>query len=676
MRRWPTVFVVASLSACLSRAAPSPGQAPLVPRRAIFADPDRRQVQLSPDGKWIGYLAPDEGTPNVWIVPLSGPSRTARVATRQRGAPVLDYRWTYRPGSLLYAAPKDDGVHVFALDLDSGESRDLTPGKGVVAQIEKLSADRPDEGLFRVKELDRASFDYQRVDLRTGARKVVFEDRPGVDRVLFDDSWRPRVAVRRKPDAGYELLKPDRAGSWTSFASFGYGLEEDASQPILVDKAGATLYLVDNRGRDTAALKTIDLASGEETVLVEDPLADVVPALWVHPRTGRVQSAVSYFGRQRRHFLDPSIIADYEYLRTVHRGDIGFLTSGGRSLDDRTWLVAFMDGGPTRYYAYDRAARSAAFLFSENTALDAYRLEPRYLEVITTRDGIELPADLYLPARADRDGNGRPRRPLPMLLYVHGGSWGTYPWNSWLTNRVLQLLANRGYAVLRVEFRGVGGFGRRVHEAGLREWGGEMQGDLLDAARWAVEQGIAARDRIGIWGWSYGGYAALAALATSDRFACGLSMYGPTELDAFVAQGSPEARTAWRHYIGDDTTEEGRALLRMRSPFHQVDKINRPVLVAQGGKDEIVPQRQADRFVAAMQKHNKRVTYVLYPDEPHDLRRAESWASLFAIAERFFHEHLGGDFEPIGDDLRGSLEIRAGRDLIPGLSEAMDPRRG
>jgi dipeptidyl aminopeptidase/acylaminoacyl peptidase len=262
-----------------------------------------------------------------------------------------------------------------------------------------------------------------------------------------------------------------------------------------------------------------------------------------------------------------------------------------------------------------------------------------------------------------------------MLLYVHGGSWGVYPWNSWLTNRVLQLLADRGYAVLRVEFRGVGGFGRRIHDAGLREWGGRMQDDLIDAADWAVQQGIATRGRIGILGWSYGGYATLQALATSDRFACGLAMYAPTELDSFITEGSPEAQSAWRHYVGDNRTEEGRALLRKRSPLHHVAEITEPVLVAQGGKDEIVRQGQADRFVAAMRKHGKRVTYLLYPDEPHDLRRAASWVSLFAVAESFFHQHLGGRYEPIGDDLGAGLEVRAGRELIPGVAESLDRKR-
>lgn len=650
----------------------------LIPRQAIFANPDKEQVMLSPDGKWIGYRALVGDTMNVWVAPAGEPAK-ARAVTKQSGAPVVDYRWAYLPGRagrLLYCVPTDDGEHVFLLNLDNGESRDLTPGKGVVAFIEKFSPDHPEEVLLRVEKPPQANIDYQRLNLRTDAAAVVFKNDRNFERVLFDDDWRPRVATVRKPSQGYELLQPNDKGEWVSFASFQDGMEANVSQPVTLDKAGKTLYLTDNRGRDKAALYALDLATGKQTLLLEDPFTDVLPALLIHPKTGRVQTASSYYGRLRRHFLDPTLIPDFDYLRTVQRGDIGLLSpNGGRSLDDRLWLAVFMDGGPMRYYLYDRTARRSTFLFTENKSLDGYTLGRRQLEVITTRDGLEFPADLYLPRAADPEGNGRPRRPLPLLMYVHGGPWGAYPWNSWSTNRTLQLWADRGYAVLRVEFRGAGGFGREMSEAGVGEWGDKMQNDLEDAADWAVKQGITTRERIGLWGWSYGGYATLQALATSDRFACGLAMYAPTELDSFIAETAPFARTYFQKNIGDNTTEAGRALLRKISPFHYAASFAKPVLIAQGGKDQIVPQKQADRFVAEMQRHKKPVTYLLYPDEPHDFVRAENWASLFAIAERFFHEHLGGRYEPIGNDLRGSsLEVRAGAELIPGLLLALNQK--
>ncbi|MBI3409484.1 MAG: S9 family peptidase [Planctomycetes bacterium] len=616
---------------------------------------------LSTDGKWVGYRAASGGTTNLWVAAVDKPAE-ALVVTKQKGDPVIDYRWANRSAYVLYRIPSEGGTPVLLLNLDTGESRNLTPGKGVTASIEKLSPEHVDEVLLRVKESGQAKFEYRRLNLLTGTADIAFKNERGFDRVLFDDHWRPCVAVLQKPKAGFELWQPDNQGEWAAFAKFQDGPESDASQPIMLDPTGKTLYLTDNRGRDKAALVSIDLASGQETVLLTDPFADVLPALLFHPKTGRVQTASSYFGRLRRHFLDPTLLPDFEYLRSVAPGDTGILSPwGGRSLDDRTWLVAFLDGGPTRYYVYDRAKRQATFLFSENKTMAAHTLGRRQLEVITTRDGLELPADLYFPKDAVTAGKTRPKQPLPMLMYVHGGPWSAYPWNDWNTNRCLQLLADRGYAVLRVEFRASKGLGRKISEAGTREWGLKMQDDLIDAADWAVSQGIAARDRIGIWGWSYGGYAALQALATSDRFACGMSLYGPTELESFIAEAHPIARGPWRKLIGDDTTAEGRAQLKKTSPFHYAEKFAKPVLIAQGAKDVVVPKKQSDRFVAELQKHKKPVTYLLYPDEPHDIQQPRNWISLFAVAERFLHDHLGGRYEPVGNDIEGSsIKVVAG----------------
>jgi dipeptidyl aminopeptidase/acylaminoacyl peptidase len=652
-------FAIVVCFTLLCRNAAWPQQvSPLIPREAFFAAPDKDQVMLSPDGKWVGYRASSDDTMNVWIAPIDKPTQT-RAVTKQRGTPVIDYRWTNLSGYMLYRVQSDGGTPVVLLNLDTGESRNLTPGKGVTARTEKLSPDHVDEVLLRVKETEQAHVEYRRLNLRTGVADTIFKDEHGFDRVLFDDDWRPRVAVLQKPKEAYELWRLNSKGKWISFANFRDEAETDASQPIMLDKSGKTLYLTDNRGRDKAALQSIDLASGRETMLIADPFADVLPGLLSHPKTGVVQTASSYFGRLRRHFLDPMILPDFDYLRTVAPGDIGIASpSGGRSLDDRTWLVAFMNGGPTHYYAYDRTKRYAWLLFSDNKALDGYSLGHRQLEVITTRDGLKLPADLYLPNAPMRTGERRPAQPLPMLIYVHGGPWVAYPWNDWNTNRCLQLLADRGYAVLRVEFRGSNGLGRKVKEAGTREWGRKMQDDLIDAADWAVSQGIAARDRIGIWGWSYGGYATLAALATSDRFACGMAMYAPTELGSFIAEADPDAREFLRRFIGDNTTAEGRAQLKRASPIYYAETFTKPVMVVQGGKDAIVPQKQADRFVAELQKYKKPVTYLLYPDEPHDFRQPESWISLFAEAERFFHEHLGGRYEPVRSGKTGpSTEV-------------------
>src|SRR5262249_11276232 len=239
MRLFSRLVSLAFLTALLTGTAWPQSEPALIPRRAFFADPDKEQVTLSPDGKWIGYRALSGDTLSLWIAPVSDPAKARAVVKQngQSGAPVVDYRWTNLGGQVLYRIPTDGGAHVFLLNLASGEARDLTPGKGVVALIEKLSPDHAEEVLLRVKESAQAKFEYRLVNLSTGAATVVFKNERGFERVLFDDDWRPRVATERKLDQGYELLQPNGAHEWVSFARFRQGMEANASQPITLDKA-------------------------------------------------------------------------------------------------------------------------------------------------------------------------------------------------------------------------------------------------------------------------------------------------------------------------------------------------------------------------------------------------------------------------------------------------------
>ena len=204
---------------------------------------------------------------------------------------------------------------------------------------------------------------------------------------------------------------------------------------------------------------------------------------------------------------------------------------------------------------------------------------------------------------------------------------------------------------------------------GWREWGGDIQRDLVDLARWAVDRRIAQRERIGVWGWSFGGLSTFATLAFyPEEFACGMAMYGLSDLELFARRaGLLTSGVALR--VGDPKTASGRELLRRQSPVHFAERVTSPLLVTHGGKDRIAPKRHSDLFVAALQEHGKDVTYLIYPDEGHDYRRPESWISFWAVAERFLHEHLGGRFEPPGNDpRRANLQVAAGGELVPGLT--------
>jgi dipeptidyl aminopeptidase/acylaminoacyl peptidase len=294
--------------------------------------------------------------------------------------------------------------------------------------------------------------------------------------------------------------------------------------------------------------------------------------------------------------------------------------------------------------------------------------------VIPSRDSLNLVSYLTLPAGTDPDGDGVPNAPVPMVLSVHGGPWARdgYGYNS-----LHQWLANRGYAALSVNYRGSTGFGKNFVNAAIGQWSGKMHEDLLDAVDWAVKRRVTTANQVGIFGGSYGGYATLVGLTfTPDRFACGIDIVGPSNLATLMESFPPYWRpllegTFYRH-IGDPTKPESRAKMMAQSPITRVEKISKPLLIAQGANDPRVVKKESDQIVDAMKARGLPVTYVLYPDEGHGFGRPENSLSFTAVSEGFLSKCLGGRYEPIGNDFSGSsLQVLEGADYVPGLREAI-----
>jgi len=366
---------------------------------------------------------------------------------------------------------------------------------------------------------------------------------------------------------------------------------------------------------------------------------------------------------------------DLAYLGTVADGDISIAS---QSLDNQRWIVAFLlDDGPVKYYRYDRGDKpQATFLFNNRDDLEGLPLVKMQPEVIKARDGLDLVCYYSLPAGSDADGDLRPDEPLPMVLNVHGGPWAR---DDWGFDAEHQLLANRGYAVLSVNFRGSTGFGKGFINAGNREWAGKMHDDLLDAVDWAVKEKIADPKRIAIMGGSYGGYATLVGLTFSpETFACGVDIVGPSNILTLLSTIPPYWQPMvqmFKDRVGDFLSKEGKQFLTERSPLSHVEKIVRPLLIAQGKNDQRVKQAEADQIVREMQNKKLPVTYVLYPDEGHGFARPQNRLSFNAVSEAFLAEHLGGRYEPIGSAFEGStITVPVGAEQVPGLKEALDNR--
>lgn len=648
----------------------SANELPLISRKLLFGNPDKTQARISPDGKFLSYLAPVNGVLNVWVGPANDPD-SAKPVTNDTNRGIRLHQWAYTSKHIFYIQDKggDENWRIYGVDLESSEVTDFTPIEKVAARIEATSPRTPDKVVIALNDRNEELHDLYILDLKTGERTLLIQNDEGFLAYILDDEFHVRMGSRMTPDGGMDVMTRNGDGAWELFMHVPMD-DMLTTQVFGFDASGQIMYIADSRERNTSALVLYDTKTGKFKLTAEDPRADLSGVI-IHPTDYRVQAVSFTYDRRHWQILDSSIQSDLDFLATVENGEID-VTS--RTLDDQHWIVAYtMDNSPLRYYRYDRAVKKARFLFSNRKELEGKPLASMESVIIKSRDGLDLVSYLTLPVGSASNKTNRPATPLPMVLFVHGGPWGRDDWgfNPWH-----QWLANRGYAVLSVNFRASTGLGKAFTNAGNKEWGVAMHNDLLDALDWAVKEGIADKKSIAIMGGSYGGYATLAGLTfTPDVFACGVDIVGPSNLITLLETTPPywapmlEMLTS---RVGDHRTEEGREFLRSRSPLTHADKIRKPLLIGQGANDPRVKQAESDQIVQAMQAKNIPVTYVLYPDEGHGFARPENNLSFTAVAEAFLAGVLEGRYEPIGDDFAGaSITVPTGAEQVSGLTEAL-----
>jgi dipeptidyl aminopeptidase/acylaminoacyl peptidase len=633
---------------------------PLIPRRALFDNPTFAGARFSPDTTWLSWLAPVDGVLNIWLAP-SGDFGSGQPVTRTKGRPINWHDWSPDGRFLMFLNDEngDENTHFFAVDPTTLVLRDLTPIDKVNAGIGYYSRVVPDTVTIQLNDRDARWHDVYALDIATGKRRLIWENTQEFSWVGLDWQLRPRHARSTNEDGSAQLWRIDK-GVAEPWLKLPYD-DSLTTRLMAFNRAGTHVHMSSSIDRDTAALVRMDWATGAQSVVTHDPRADFSDVLW-DMQTFEVAAASCDPGQEEWTHVTSAVAADFALIRQKLPGHSFSITS--QTEDDRRWIVsAYRADRPSTSFVLDRDAQSLIELFSTRPDLKPYRLAPMQTIKAKSRDGLPLVSYLTLPVDTVGD---RPAQPLPMVLVVHGGPWsrdsdgyrGDHQW-----------LADRGYAVLSVNYRGSTGFGKAFVNASVHEHGRKMHDDLIDMVEWAIAEGIADAAKIAIHGGSYGGYASfLGATFTPDVFCCSVPVVGITNLQTLL-ESIPPYWAGFTEYMyksyGDPRTEDGRKLLAERSPIHKVDQITKPMLIFHGANDVRCKVAESDTIVAAMQAKGIPVTYVVYPDEGHGFRKPANRLAYIAIAEAFLAKHLGGACEPVGTDFDGSShEVRAGVDVL------------
>ena len=601
--------------------------ADLIPRKILFGNPDRGSPEVAPDGRRLAHLAPVDDVLNVWVGDLDG--NGARPVTNDTDRGIRSYRWAEDGRHLVYLQDSggDENWRFHIVDPETGADRDATPFDGVQARVLGVSRRHPGHMLIGLNKDRPELHDAYLLELATGKLELVAEN-PGYYDWLVDNELRPRGGMRMRDD-----------GSGTFELDGATLLELDADDAMSSQALGFTaddgaLYVITPAASNAAGLVKIAPGSSPQT-LADDPTYDVASAE-LNPVTRAVEIVSFLRARLEHQVLDPALAGDVDAITALHPGD-AFLIS--RDHADATWTVGFTaDDGPVAYYAFDRGERAGRFLFTQHDDLARYELSPMEPFAFAARDGLEINGYLTFPPGGGRQG-------LPAVLYVHGGPWAR---DTWGYDPTAQWLANRGYLCVQVNYRGSTGYGKAFLNAGDREWGRRMHEDLIDAVEHIVSAGFADRSRVGIYGGSYGGYAALVgATFTPDVFRCAVDVVGPSNLRTLLETIPPywkQLASQFHRRVGHPETDVD--LLWERSPLSRVADIRIPLLIAQGANDPRVKMSESDQIVEALRERGIPHTYLVYEDEGHGFKKPENAMAFQAEAERFLAEHLDGRCEP------------------------------
>ncbi|WP_375138485.1 S9 family peptidase [Rubrivivax albus] len=617
-------------------AAPVPPQIPL---RDFFRNIDRGYYRVSGDGRTLGFMQPalgDDGKTkrlNIFVQPLDGsrPVGEPRQLTRESARDISNYFWK-GGDTLLYTKDfgGDENFHVVAVDAASGKITDLTPFENVRAAVLDDLPQDPQHVLVQHNQRDKRAFDVYRVNVKTGAQTLVAQNPGNIIGWQTDHTGAVRMGVASDGVNNTLLYRATEAEPFKPLLTTDFRTQVN---PQFFDAANAKFYAISNRGRDKAALVLIDPAKPDaEELIYAHPKVDLDGAAWSRVRQTLALAAYNV-DKPGRHYFDAETRRMFERLEKQLPGNSLILQSATLA-EDKYVVAAFNDRTQGARYLYDAKADTLALLGEISPWLKTEQMAAMQPIRYTARDGLEIPGYLTLPL-------GRPAKNLPCVVNPHGGPWAR---DGWGFNPEVQFLANRGYCVLQMNFRGSTGFGRAFWEASFKQWGLAMQDDITDGVQWLIQQGIADPKRIAIYGASYGGYATLSGVTkTPDLYAAAVNYVGVSNLFTFMNTIPPywePFRQQMYQMVGNPEDAADKARMTATSPALNADKIKTPLLVAQGARDPRVNKAESDQIVAALRARGVDVEYIVKDNEGHGFANEENRFEFYGAMERFLAKHL------------------------------------
>lgn len=606
--------------------------APLIPLEDFFKNPERTSYQISPDGSYYSYLAPWKDRKNIFVEHI-GTGETKRV-TSQSDRDIAGYFW---PNNKTLVFMRDDGGdenwYLVAADVETGEERALTKMDGVRSEIIDDLEDIPNEMIVGLNKRDPRIFDPYRLNLETGALTMVAKNPGNITGWMTDHAGKLRIAITTDGVNTSLLYRATEKDEWTSVLTTNF---KESLSPRFFTFDNKNVYATSNIGRDKEAVVIIDPTTGKELEELFVSETNDVSGLSYSRKDKKLISAVYTAEKTKRHFFDADAKATYERLQKELEGYEVAITSQTKE-EDMLIVRTYSDRSLGSYYLYNEASDKLTKLADVSPWIDENNMAEMQAIQYQSRDGLTIHGYLTIPPGMENAKN------LPVVVNVHGGPWAR---DHWGFNPEVQFLANRGYAVLQMNFRGSTSYGRAFWEASFDQWGLSMQEDVQDGAQWLIDQGIADPERIAIYGGSYGGYATLQGLVKDpDFYACGVDYVGVSNLFTFMS-GIPEY---WKPYlammyemVGDPSIEEDSLRMAATSPALNADKIVAPLFVAQGANDPRVVKSESDQMVDAMKARGVHVQYMVKDNEGHGFRNQENKFDFYNAMEQFLSEHIGG----------------------------------